>query len=91
MHQTAESAGKAQRTNADDIELESALQELALDLGCDAVETNMTLREDGLSSHGGHGEACGEGQRESRLQRVKKAKVRPNESGAECKGPSLCQ
>ena len=33
------------RTNANDVELESALQELALNLRCDAVETNMALWE----------------------------------------------
>jgi hypothetical protein len=36
-------------TNADDIELETALQELALNLARDAVETDMALRNHGLS------------------------------------------
>jgi hypothetical protein len=35
-------------TNANNIELETALQELLLDLGGDAVETNVALREDAL-------------------------------------------
>lgn len=46
-------------TNANDIELETALQQLALDLGCDAVETNVAARVHGLLGsvsvlHGGH-------------------------------------
>ena len=36
------------RTDADDIELESSLQELPLDLRRDAVETHVATREDGL-------------------------------------------
>ena len=35
-------------TNTDDIELETALQQLALNLGCDAVETNVALWVYGL-------------------------------------------
>ena len=37
-------------TNANNIELETALQELLLDLGGDAVETDMALGEDALRS-----------------------------------------
>lgn len=39
-----------ERTDADDVELESALQELALNLRCDAVETDMAAREHRLWS-----------------------------------------
>lgn len=35
-------------TNANNIELEAALQELLLDLGGDAVETDVALGEDAL-------------------------------------------
>ncbi len=35
---------EAKLTNADDVELETTLQQLALDLGCDTVETNMAAR-----------------------------------------------
>lgn len=35
-------------TNTDNIELEAALQELLLDLGGDAVETDVALGEDAL-------------------------------------------
>lgn len=42
-------------TNADDVELEAALQQLALDLGRDAVETDMALWVDGGCGHGRHG------------------------------------
>lgn len=41
-------------TNADDVELETTLQELALDLRRDAVETNMALGVDGAGGIGGH-------------------------------------
>lgn len=41
-------------TNADDVELETTLQELALDLRRDAVETNVALGVDGAGGHGGH-------------------------------------
>jgi len=37
-------------TNADDVELEAALQELALNLRCDAIETDMALWEHRLGS-----------------------------------------
>ena len=37
----AEIAPQAALTNADNIELETALQELLLNLRCDAVETNV--------------------------------------------------
>lgn len=47
----------ASLTNTDDVELESALQELALDLGGDAVETDMALGVDGGSRYGRH---CGQ-------------------------------
>jgi len=43
--------GKAIRTNADNIELEAALQELALNLRGDAVETDMALGEDSGRGH----------------------------------------
>lgn len=39
-------------TDANDIELETTLQELTLNLRCDAVETDMALGEDG--GRGGH-------------------------------------
>ena len=52
-------AAELQLTNADDVELETALQQLSLNLRCDAVETNVASREDGVgllrhtgSSHG---------------------------------------
>lgn len=45
-------------TDADDIELESALEELALNLGCDAVETDMALRVNGRSGHRRHLSGC---------------------------------
>ena len=41
-------------TDNDNVELETALQELALDLGSDAVETDMALGEDGGRGHGRH-------------------------------------
>ena len=41
-------------TDADDVELEPALQELALDLRGDAVETDVALGVDGGSGHGSH-------------------------------------
>ena len=41
-------------TDADDIELETSLEELALDLGGDAVKTDMALRVDGRSWHSSH-------------------------------------
>lgn len=37
-----------QLTNADNVELKAALQELLLDLGSDAVETDVALGEDAL-------------------------------------------
>ena len=42
-------------TNADDVELEATLDELALDLRGDAVETDVALGVDGGSRHGRHG------------------------------------
>jgi hypothetical protein len=45
---------KGAPTNANDVELEATLQELALNLRGDAVETNMALGEDGACGHGGH-------------------------------------
>jgi hypothetical protein len=39
-------------TNANNIELETALQELLLNLGGDAVETDVTLGEDALRGLG---------------------------------------
>ena len=47
-------------TNADDVELEATLQELALNLRGDAVETDMALREDGVLGHGHFDEVGGE-------------------------------
>lgn len=41
-------------TNADDVELETTLQQLALDLAGDAVETNVALGVDGRRRHGRH-------------------------------------
>lgn len=41
-------------TNADDVELETTLQELALDLGGDAVETDMALGVDGVGRNSSH-------------------------------------
>ncbi len=41
-------------TDTDDVELETSLQELALNLGGDAVKTDMALRVDGRSWHGSH-------------------------------------
>ncbi len=46
--------GTGQLTNADDVELETTLQELALDLGRDAVETNMALGENGGRGSSSH-------------------------------------
>lgn len=41
-------------TNTDDVELEAALQELALDLRSDAVEPNMALGVHRSCRHGRH-------------------------------------
>ena len=41
-------------TDTDDIELETTLQELALNLRRDAVETNMAVRGNGRTGNGGH-------------------------------------
>lgn len=41
-------------TNANDVELEAALQQLALNLRCDAVETDMALGVDGRGRHRRH-------------------------------------
>lgn len=41
-------------TDADNVELKTTLQELALDLAGDAVETNVALRVDACSRHGRH-------------------------------------
>lgn len=38
----------SEHTDADDIELEASLQQFLLNLGCDAVETNVAFGEDGL-------------------------------------------
>lgn len=57
-----------QLTNADNVELKAALQELLLDLGGDAVETDVALGEDALRhlrlgcsdvGHGGGRSRCG--------------------------------
>ena len=45
--------GGLTRTDADNIELEAALKELALDLGGDAVKTDVAVGEDGVL-HGRH-------------------------------------
>jgi hypothetical protein len=50
----ASTALKGALTNADDVELETTLQELALNLRGDAVETDMALGEDSAGGHGGH-------------------------------------
>lgn len=42
----------SKRTNADDIELETTLQELLLNLRSDAVETDMALGKDGSRGSG---------------------------------------
>lgn len=49
----------AARTNANDVELESTLQELPLNLRGDAVETDMALREDSGLSLGHDGSFVG--------------------------------
>jgi hypothetical protein len=36
------------RTNADDIELKPSLQQLALDLLCNAIKTNVAARKDSI-------------------------------------------
>lgn len=41
-------------TNADDVELETTLQELLLNLRSDAVETDMALGVNGVGRSGGH-------------------------------------
>jgi hypothetical protein len=41
-------------TDTDDVELETTLQELALDLGGDAVETDMALGGNGAGGNGRH-------------------------------------
>lgn len=46
--------GNGRLTNADDVELETTLEELALDLAGDAVETNVALGVDGRRRHGRH-------------------------------------
>jgi hypothetical protein len=45
-------------TNADDIELETTLKQLALNLSCDAVETDVASREDGILRHRVCGRHC---------------------------------
>lgn len=44
------------RTDADDVELETALQKFPLNLLCDAVETDMALGGDNLGCYASH---CG--------------------------------
>jgi len=39
-------------TDADNIELETTLQQFALNLSCDAVETNVASGEDSVLRHG---------------------------------------
>jgi hypothetical protein len=41
-------------TNTDDVELETTLQELLLNLRSDAVETDMALGVDSVGRSGGH-------------------------------------
>lgn len=43
-----------QLTNADDVELETTLQQLLLNLRSDAVETDVALGEDGGRGSSGH-------------------------------------
>lgn len=45
---TASNKSADRRTNADDIELETTLQKLLLNLLCDAVESNVTSGEHGV-------------------------------------------
>lgn len=45
-------------TDANDVELEASLQELALDLRGDGVETHVGVREDGRGGHGGGQRVC---------------------------------
>lgn len=45
---------RSKHTNANDVELETTLQELALNLLGDAVETDMTLGVDGRRGSGRH-------------------------------------
>lgn len=47
-------ARRDKHTNTNDVELETTLQELALDLAGDAVETNMALGVDGRRGSGRH-------------------------------------
>jgi hypothetical protein len=42
---------KRRLTDADDIELKSSLQQLALNLGGDAIKTNIAVRVNSRSSH----------------------------------------
>ena len=50
-----QSGHQKQRTNADNVELKSSLEQLLLDLRCDAVETNVASREHGVPLVHGHG------------------------------------
>lgn len=52
---TRASARETTRTDTDDIELEAALKELALDLGGDAVEADVAVGDDRVL-HGRHDE-----------------------------------
>jgi hypothetical protein len=71
-----ELAWRGKRTDADDIELKSTLQELALNLGRDAVETDMALGVDGLPCHGRHcGSFAVKDRRERMLPRVKSLRM----------------
>lgn len=47
-------------TNANNVELESSFQQLALNLRSDAVETDVAVGQNGAGGHGGHLD-CGMG------------------------------
>lgn len=49
------------RTNADDVKLETTLQQLAFDLRRDAVETDVAFREDRILVRGRRGSGAGGG------------------------------
>lgn len=51
---TSKASLAAKLTDADDVELEPSLQQLALDLRCDAIEADMALGVDGGRAHGRH-------------------------------------
>lgn len=65
-------------TNAHDIELESTFQQLALDLGGDAVETDVAARED-RRGIGGRRIGCGCHFEKGRLKMITREGLRANE------------